>query len=330
MYQYQPLVPQDVYDLIDSLGYTQEGIFSIVFGYEPVTNVYVTSPFRRDNNPGCWFEWYGDKLIFKDFAEKREKRARDCFQAVRDFFSLSDLGAVSEYIVRNYDSEIAPISFERHKDSVRKSEKTIEFRAKLFNEQDRLFWSPFQISKVDLIKDGVFSNAYYKIISSEKVTIFRPRDLSYTLTGFGDRVKIYNPRRKKKGKWFTTCNENDIFGYSELSLFGELLIITKSYKDYRVIRNQNFECIAFQNEGAFPSDNILLDLAARFKQIFILFDNDEAGIKAAMNLVAKFQSLQKEVKYFYSPYFYLKDPAEIISVKGEEELNNFLWNNLRS
>jgi hypothetical protein len=330
MYGYQPIVPRDINDLLE-LGYSQEGIFKIVFGYLPMSGTYVISPFRTDQSPGCWFEWYDDKLYFKDFGEVRGKRQRDCFQAVKDFYSLPTLEATINFIVKYYNDqqiELTPTNI-RHSPHIVKTESSIDFRAKPFKDSDRLFWSQYQIKKAHLIEDNVFSALTYKIYSGIKktTTIIRPNDLCYVITGFEDRCKVYRPKQKGKGKFITTCTQNDVGGYTSLPFVDKLLLITKSYKDWRVLKNQGYNVIWFQNEGMFPSDEILYDLSIRFEHILILFDNDQTGIKAAQTLIEVFKQFDKTVNFFYSPYSYLKDPAEIISVKGKEELNQFLWNN---
>ena len=48
---------------------SEEQIFELVFGFEPVECEYVESPFRDDRNPGCWFQYCpSGKLRFVDFA----------------------------------------------------------------------------------------------------------------------------------------------------------------------------------------------------------------------------------------------------------------------
>lgn len=336
MYGYQPIIPSDFNELL--LSYRQESIFKLVFGYSPIDGVFVTSPFREDKNAGCWFEWNQERLIFKDFAESKGHRQRDCFQAVKDYYKLNDFKQVIEFIVKNLDGQeeeeldITCVGFTTPQQKHNKSEvKILPHVKRFFEEKDRLTWSPFEITEENLKEDKVLPLQSYVIFKKEKTTFIKPFLPSFLIYNKDNRVKIYTPKsRSKKGKWITTCNQNDIGNYDNIDLMGERLLITKSYKDYRVIRNQDlFNTIWFQNEGAFPDLEILYDLAIRFEQIFILFDNDQQGIESAQALIAIFQSLGKEAKMFYSPYHYLKDPAEIIFAKGKTELNRFLWENFQ-
>ena len=56
-------------------------------------------------------------------------------------------------------------------------------------------------------------------------------------------------------------------------------MITKSYKDYRVLRNLGVNVTWFQNEGAFP-DN-LDDIINDYKDVIVFFDNDFTGLAAS-------------------------------------------------
>src|SRR4029077_4179226 len=79
--------------------------------------------------------------------------------------------------------------------------------------------------------------------------------------------------------------ENDVGNYNNLPPEGELLIITKSYKDHRVLRNVGYNnVIWFQNEGCIPDRWILNNLVRRFKRIIVLFDSDYSGTMAAIKL----------------------------------------------
>ena len=328
MYGYQPEVASDIRVILHN--YNQEEIFRIPLGHYPRLGEYITSPFREDSNAGCRFEWYGDKLFFVDFGDIITHR--DCFNFLRDFYGFKSISQISEFIVSYFDDTVNyPQGLTTEsccRPHIKKEHCSILFHSKPFIEADRLHWSQFEIKKAHLIEDSVFSLSMYKIYTPEKDkwTTFRPIDLSYAICGFDERCKIYNPYKKGKFKWITNCVANDVGGFSNLT-FGSVLIITKSYKDYRVLKNQGYHVVWFQNEGMFPSDEILLNIAGRYDNIYILFDNDTSGIQAALKLQDKYAGLGKEVKSFTSPYSYLKDPAEIISVKGNQILNKFLWDN---
>ena len=61
---------------------SQEDIFQLVFGYKPIEFEYVTSPFREDTNPGCWFEidLNTNKLRFTDYYSKQGLKGSPKFE----------------------------------------------------------------------------------------------------------------------------------------------------------------------------------------------------------------------------------------------------------
>ena len=45
---------------------------------------------------------------------------------------------------------------------------------------------------------------------------------------------------RKKPRFVTNCTADDVGGVHSIDPFSQYIIITKSYKDYRVIKNQGF------------------------------------------------------------------------------------------
>ena len=147
---------------------------------------------------------------------------------------------------------------------------------------------------------------------------------------FVDKIKIYQPYGGKY-KWITNCDEDNIGNFDNLPPTGRELIIQKSYKDHRVLRNLEWglNVIWFQNEGCVPSMDILVNLTQRFEYITIFFDNDEDGMKAAQKLCDIFNMIRESCartvflpkrrkhKQLYGDY--LKDPGAFINKEGKQD-----------
>ena len=326
MYGYEISTPFSMNDLLTT--YSQEDIFRIVFKEYPDLDILYLSPFRTDNHPNCFFDWYKGKLYFKDFADI----PRDCFQAVKDLYDLKTIPEVIEFIVKHFNNNPIPYN-EKPKKVFQREERdcSITFRVKEYELKDDLYWKQYFITKEQLREDQVSVIYWYRFYSekAKKWIVLRPFDICYAISGFESRCKIYRPQNHNKhAKWLTNCKPNDVGNLNNIDQTSELLIITKSYKDARVIRNQGYKnVIWFQSEMMIPNTDILKDLAMRFKTIIIFYDNDEAGVKGSLALQSKFNEFDKEAKIIQSPYSYMKDPAEIVSIRGEQELKTFLWNN---
>lgn len=317
---------------------TEEDIFELVFGFKPKEYDYVTSPFRIDEKPGCWFQYsISGKLGFIDFGSKiylkNQKMIRmDCFDAVQQYFKLPNLYRTLRFIKEHLiDGKNLPeISSVKLSKKVGKNKIDILFTPKIYTIEDRKFWfDKYQIYKENLIEDKVFPITQYKALNTKfgnySVTT---KSISYCYTDFeSGNKKIYRPLEKMR--FFTNCNQNDIGGINSLPNRGKLLVITKSYKDYRVLKNQGLTVIWFQNEGMYPTLDILLPLCNRFENISVFFDNDKTGIEASIKLVSIINSYipGKAFNTYLSENLIqeqITDPSDFIYKKGREQLIQFL------
>lgn len=320
----------------------QEHIFEMVLGYIPKEYVYVKSPFRQDNNPDCYFEWHGGKLYFVDWTISSKRRHRDCFNAIQDRLSLNFHDTL-QYINNHFKLGLAQgftpeinIANIVGEDKVKSNKKTaITFKARPFNNnKDREFWSRYGISKDNLIEDNVFPIIWYKVFSKKLKThvIIRPYTRTYSIARIGGRFKIYTPDIVGKGKWITNCTQDDIGALDKLATMGDILVISKSYKDCRVLRNKGLHSIWFQNEGMIPKREILIPILRRFKKVFIFFDNDRTGIRSANKLSLLINTILPDKTFVITlPVELLdegiKDPSDLIHKKGEAHLTEFLMVN---
>jgi len=330
MYGYANDVPLNMSTFLTM--YSQEDIFRIIFGSYPDLDILYLSPFREDHHPNCFFEWYKGKLMFRDFGDVR----RDCFQAVRDFYGICSYPDTLEFIDSYFKEYPIPLN-QKPKKTCERLEKdcAITFRVKNFEFKDYLYWRQYYITSDQLQEDQVSVINWYRFYSEKgkKWIILRPFDICYAINGFETRCKIYRPQNhNKKSKWLTNCKANDVGNLANIDPTGEILIITKSYKDHRVIRNQGFKnVIWFQSEKMMPDDSILLSLLQRYERILIFYDNDLAGICGSTDLQRKlesFTSIQRPIRTMCSPCTYLKDPAEIVSIRSEQELKDLLDENI--
>jgi len=325
---------------------TEEQIFELVFGFEPEEFEYITSPFREDTRPGCWFErdLVSNKLWFKDFATNLvidgiRIRVMDCFNAVQVYFKLPNFYKTLQFIkdrlidgknldpIKDYKPKVTSIKL-----PVKRKKPKILIATRDLENKDKRFWSAYEITKEELIEDEVFATSKFKIINSRSGDYIQSTyDLCYAYLGFPDgRKKLYRPLKKGKHRFLGTVLGNDIGGYKSLPPFGRQLIITKAYKDYRVLKNQGLNVVWFQSEGTIPSIEMLLDLGSRFTRIIIFYDNDEAGINGAEKLRDTINELHNKMKsrFIYLPKKYLKrkikDPSDMIKGEGRISLLQFL------
>jgi len=343
MYGYNKYVPLNITEIFKRA--SEEEIFGIVIQDEIKDNGESKhkAPYRPDNVGDCYFERYNGNLMFIDFASPYRLKSMNCITFIQKVFNISYIDAlhlINDKLSLGLGDNLEKVrEIIQLKDSVEEKnfniikERVITILPRQFNYKDKKFWWKYEITKQNLIDDKVIPVELYKSTSRKgKPFSVRPLDICYAYTDFeGNRKKIYRPYSPiKEGKWFTTCNQNDIGGVNDLPKSGEQLIITKSYKDYRVLKNQGLIVIWFQNEGMIPNNEILLNLLSKFKKIIIWFDNDNAGITNSRLVVEHLKSFKtnNDISSVMLPPILLKekikDPSDYIEVKGKNALLEFL------
>ena len=339
MYGYddaRSLSPEQILDEV-----TQEEIFQLFIDKEIIIDkgVKYIAPYRNDKEGDCYFEEYDNKLHFVDFASLPQ--SLNWYTFVGKCISSSDYYTTLNYITKELNlgkgnKPLKKITAQKENVTVElkqiKKNRSITYLPRKFNHKDKQFWSKYNISMDNLEGDKVIPISMYQSTSKFGVPFtISTFDLMYAYTEFpSGKVKIYRPEGDKLTKWFTNCNQNDVGGTG--SDTGDLLLITKSYKDYRVVKNMGVNTRWFQNEGMFPSITILKNLVRGFKRVVIWFDNDEVGILNSKVLVgiinSLFPGLALAIHLDVNLLKYnIKDASDLIAKRGEEELIVFAKQN---
>lgn len=312
---------------------TQEEVFELVFGYQPKEYVYVTSPFRIDKNPGCWFERttsYTGKLRFVDYGGQFGKPI-DCFDAVKHYFQLPNFYLTLEFVYERLIKGKIEVKGVFLSQKQERRYATIQFDSRPFVLQDGRFWSKYGISRQNLIEDKQFAVKKFYITDGKRGDYSsKVYDIAYADTNYEEgRKKLYFPNRKGKGRFITTCRRDDIGGLHKLPPFGQQLIIKKSYKDWRVVINQGKYAIYLQNEGMIPLEYILMNIVKNFSQVIVWFDNDTQGILSSQKIATLINNhFPNKATPLWLPEYLnpigISDPSDLYHKQGQTALQQFL------
>jgi len=316
-------------------------IFQTVFKVYPDENIILRSPFRKDNNPGCFFKYdfKRGKLFFCDYGNSDiingiRMSKMDCIDAVQIHYGLScfqeALSFIHEKIIKNLDLNKTSLKYK--KTITRKKRVKILAKYKPFDKKDRDYWKPYGITSANLKEDNKKAVEILTLLNTKKGNITTyPNSICYIIDTFGDRVKVYFPTKKGKKRFLSNCTYNDIGFLQCLDFFSNKLIVTKSYKDARVLKNLGLNVIYLMNEGVVPDWNILRPIIESYSEVYVFFDNDKAGIKASLNVTKIIKSkLNVDIKVL--PLFLperlarkgISDPSDMRKILGESELNKFI------
>lgn len=333
LYGYEkPRVFLSIEDVLSRV--SQEDVFKHLLGFRPKEGIRVRSPFRADKSGDAFFTKVGGRLRFADFADPI-KTTRDCVDAVMELKHLGMQGALN-YINDTFALGIggdAPAEIVNVLTSVVKEEWPMDYYPRLFGVKDKAFWfDRYGITRNQLIQDRVYALVWYKLYSFKRkdfITI-RPNGLSYAMTDFRPgHLKAYCPFAEHNRRFATNLSNNDIGNLANLSLIGDELVITKSYKDHRVLRNHGIKnCVYLQNEGMMPSEEMLADLSLRFNTIHVLFDNDSTGLKASLKLSQAINNISSSKAFSSILPKGPKDPSDLVHQQGSEALYAFLQTSL--
>ena len=272
-------------------------VWSNILGRQVELGEYITSPFRQDNVGSCYLAEYNRIIYFTDWAFK-EYNKYTCIQAVMHFGysyseSINKIYQNLKYSIPIFLNYNIPLN-KNSKKKLFLKDNIIEYKSytyrdeHVFTKKTQEYWKLRGVTLNQLYEDGVRS---VKEIKSKYYIIY-PTDPSVIYT-LDNQFKLYNPYGHPK--WLSTITKEKYWKWCRNS---DKLIITKSYKDGRIIFN-NSECdvYAFQNEGIIP-DNLNLN----YKKIIIIYDNDFAGIHAANELQTylKEKEIEAELLFFTS------------------------------
>ena len=282
----------DSRNLMDSLD--QLNCWRVIYGYQVELNKPVKCILRDDTTPNAYLRRsQTGNIVLYDYARNK---AYNLIEAAKIYYNLPYKQAL--YKLAEID-RLDVNSMTINKDPVVKFNfilKAVPFTDKeknpVYLRRDKEYWCKRHISSDNLREDSVYSCRSYSHNSrnNPKVLIHRKCISPTYLILVNDGCKLYIP---EENVFMTTLKANDVGGMDKLPEKGDLLIITKGYKEYRHFKNIGYNAVWVQGEAMIPDDYILKNLTQRFSQILVIFDNDMAGLEGGIKLEDKLNSLKK-------------------------------------
>lgn len=312
---------------------TEEELFQIIFNEIPIIGKKYYSPFRNDSNPGCYFDYFCNQLRFIDWANSDTYKGIklqniNCFEAIQIYFKLDDLQSTLDFIYNNLINTNHSCSYSNHvvinHKYIDKVSTKINLEYRKFQKRDVIYWSKYGISLNNLILDNVFPVNRY-ILTKTDSQIYRPNTLCYSLGLFqNNKHKLYFPLIKNF-RFLTNCTQNDIGMIDNMDKESNYIVISKSYKDYRVLKNYNINSIWFQNEVTIPSEDILKYICSLYSKIYIFFDNDATGITNSIKLKEHMKMFHNDINLIsINAWYKVKDISDMYYVHGKNTVTKFL------
>lgn len=267
----------------------------LIFRHVPEENIWAayygeiefkkaeSSRFRVDDNPSCGFYVNkAGKIIYNDIATGEKL---DCFAFVAKENHITYKQALQKVasdfgLLEGSEKKFDKSTLKKIEKVV--EEKIIEIVPDTWDKSYLSFWDRFFVTKEELIREGVYPLKAFSINGVTIPNYSKNIRFAYELK-FNNKTyyKIYAPFNDRF-KWLSNIPLHIPFGITNLPCNDSRCFITKSQKERLIWLKYFDDVIAIQSES--PSalrDQTIKWLKKRYKELYILMDNDEAGQRAS-------------------------------------------------
>lgn len=194
--------------------------------------------------------------------------------------------------------------------------KVSSTQSRQWSTQDQYFWTQFNIGTKILTEHHVVPLESYTMIKDDKELTIRGNYLYGYFRSDGTLYKIYQPKTLDK-KFIKVA---DYIQGSDQLKYHSNLVITSSLKDIMSLKSLKLsvDYIAPDSENSLIRKEQMVEFMKVYKNIILLFDYDEAGIKAMERYKEQYPSLLSTVLPMS------KDPSDSIRDYGAKEVRNRL------
>jgi len=242
-------------------------------------DVKILSLFNnKDSVPSMVIYLKENKYLFKDFSSGKGGDGLRLVMALNP--SLSKIQTIRK-IVNAYEN--GNIGEQKEIKAVEKF-KLSSHEKRNWNVYDAKYWLKYNIDS-DILSDyNVIPLKSYTLSKNENNKIFDIKKEKGYIYGYfkkdGTLYKVYEPNCKNK--FFTAASY--IQGTEQLEYKSKNLVICSSLKDMMSLTSfkLDLETVAPTSENTMISKSHLSSYFLKYDNIFTLFDNDQAGQRAAM------------------------------------------------
>lgn len=264
-------------------------------------DIMIKSPFSpKDKIPSCSIYWH-IKLGRYQFKDYSSGEGGSCQDLVRKLFDLNPVQAMfkmiedyNQFILDNKGS-YSVADFREHS-----KYKVTGFAKREWTILDKDYWyKQYKLGSNLLTEYNIYPLESYRLEKEESGELKILNISGYNIYGYfradGVLYKIYQP--KVRDKKFIKIREY-IQGTDQLTYTKPTLIISSSLKDLMCLVNYkwNLESIAPNSENTLIHEHMIYAYKHKYKNIFTLFDNDEAGVKASLKYKDKYSIPSIELK----------------------------------
>lgn len=253
--------------------------------------IVINSPLREDNKPSFGLYTLDDKKVhYYDFSTKDKGGLFDLLMKYWGESYKATLMRVWEDLPNFSNTNVKFNNTIKKKTYQSLKSRNIDLQCKVreWRDYDLDYWASYGISLEWLKYADIYPISHKIVIRDNQRYVFGADKYAYAYVERKEgkvTLKIYQPFNKGGYKWSNRHDRSVISLWTKVPEFGDRICICSSMKDALCLWvNTGIPSLAIQGEGYGMSDTAINELKRRYKHIYILLDNDEAGLLDAEKL----------------------------------------------
>lgn len=254
--------------------------------------ILINSPLRRDTKPS--FGLYspnGYDINYIDFANKERGSTLKLLSKLWCLTIDKTLQKLKQDLP-NFTNEVTvstnPISITTIGNH--KANTDLQCRVREWRDYDEAYWQSYGIP-LDWVKYAdVHPISHIIVVKDGQKHTFTADKYAYAYVERKEgkiTLKIYQPFNTKGFKWSNKHDKSVISLWTKIPETGDKLCICSSLKDALCLWcNTGIPAVAIQGEGYAISNTAINELKRRYKNVYILLDNDKPGLEDGEKLAS--------------------------------------------
>jgi hypothetical protein len=310
--------------------------FQILAYYLEINTIpcLINSPLRKDVKPSFGiYSNNGIKLHYRDFRTRESGGTMDLLSALWGIPFTSVVERLTADLLKIANSTGAETTFTkkpqyRQNKKVYSSQVDLQVKVRPWRAHDLAYWEEYGIS-IPWLKFGNVHAISHVIVKKRGREFIIPADRhAYVYVEHKDdntTLKIYQPFNTTF-KWSNKHDSSVWDLWEQLPKSGENLVIASSRKDALCVwENTGIPSCSLQAESYLPKQHVVQELKDRFKNVFVLYDNDfnsdiNYGRLLAEGMAIEFGLIQIEIPEEYQS----KDPSDLCKNFNREKVKKVI------
>lgn len=291
----------------------------------------IKSPLRVDNKPSFAIYQHDDgSIYYMDYATGEKG---SLYSLLCSLWHSSFLDVISK-IVGGFDQQQIECSQQQLRKQtgkiIARNQVALQCKVREWQSYDIDYWQSYGISLQWLKYAEVYPISHKIVIKDDKKYTFGADKYAYCFVERKEgkvTLKVYQPFNIKGFKWSNKHDRSVISLWTKVPEKGKRICICSSLKDALCLwANTGIPAISVQGEGYSMSETAINELKKRFERIYVLFDNDEPGLKDG-------EKLSHETGFInvvLPPFKGGKDISDYYKIKGKEAFVELIHHLIKS